>query len=84
VDWAINPRPLNRLALTNTLLYHTLGAVVNSSQIPAGGAPLTTLCATCTPVLSAFNEGGVVTIRANATAPVQATVTQADLLATNG
>lgn len=84
IDWAINPRPLNRLALTNTLLYHTLGAVVNSSQIPAGGAALTSLCTTCTPQLSAFNVGGAVTIRVNATAPVLATVTQADLLATNG
>ena len=82
VDWLTNPRAINAAALSNTLKFHALSGVVFSSAIPAGGTPITTLCAACTPALSAFNEAGVVTVRNGAT--VLATVATPNVACTNG
>jgi transforming growth factor-beta-induced protein len=64
---------------------------VFSSAIPAGtvGVPLlpTILCNTCTPELTAFNDGTAVTIKTTAggsTSPALATVTTANVNCTNG
>jgi transforming growth factor-beta-induced protein len=82
VDWLTNPRAINAAALSNTLKFHALSGVVFSSAIPAGGTPITTLCTTCTPALSAFNEAGVVTVRSGTT--VLATVATPNVTCTNG
>ena len=84
VNWLTFNRTINRDALTSTILYHALGAVVNSSAIPAGGIPyFPTLCgATCTPVLNATNTLGMVVIK-NALVPV-ANVTTANVTCSNG
>ncbi len=84
LDWLTNKRTVNRDALTNTLKYHALGSVVSSSDIYAGGSPLTTLCA-CTPMLSAYNNAGTVTIKDSVVpATVLATVTTANVVCSNG
>ena len=80
VAWLTNPRAINAAALSSTLAYHALGAVVNSTQISAAGTPLVSLCADCTPALTAYNDGTSVTIRNGATTIV-ATVTPANILA---
>jgi transforming growth factor-beta-induced protein len=59
-----------------------LSGVVLSSAISASGTPITTLCAACTPALSAFNVGGVVTVRDGTT--VLATVATPNVACTNG
>ena len=59
-----------------------LSGAVASSAIPAGGSPVTTLCASCTPALSAFNVGGTVTLRNGTT--VLATVATPNVACTNG
>jgi len=82
VDWLTNPRANNSLALANTLKFHALSGAVFSSAIPVGGTPITTLCAACTPALTAFNVGGVVTVRNGAT--VLATVATPNVTCTNG
>ncbi len=89
VDWLTNARSVNRLALTNTLKFHALGTVVSSADIAAGGTPLTTLCASsapaCSPVLSAYNNAGTVTIKDPAVpATVLATVATANVVCSNG
>jgi uncharacterized surface protein with fasciclin (FAS1) repeats len=89
VDWLTNARSVNRLALTNTLKFHALGTVVSSADIAAGGTPLTTLCASsapaCSPVLSAYNNAGTVTIKDPAVlATVLATVTTPNITCSNG
>ena len=83
VDWLTNPRAANAAALAATLRYHVLGGMAFSSSLPAGGATLTTLCASCTPALSAFNVGGVVTVR-NSTATVAMVTTPNNVSCTNG
>jgi uncharacterized surface protein with fasciclin (FAS1) repeats len=84
VNWLTHNRTANSVALNNTLRFHALGSVVAASAIPAGGVALTTLCgAACLPVLSAFNVGGVVTVR-NSTGAVLATVATANVNCTNG
>ena len=85
-DWLTNPRKVNNDALANVLKYHALSTVVFSTAIapPPNGTRLNTLCPSCTPVLSAFNEGTQVTIRQTSTSSVLATVTTADINCTNG
>ena len=88
-DWLNNPRGVNRNALTNTLKFHALGIVVYSPAITAAGTPLTTLCAgstpACSPVLSAYNNAGTVTIKNPANlATVLATVTTPNVTCSNG
>jgi uncharacterized surface protein with fasciclin (FAS1) repeats len=82
VDWLTNTRAANAAALGATLRYHVLSGAVASSAIPAGGSPVTTLCAGCTPALSAFNVGGTVTLRNGTT--VLATVATPNVACTNG
>ena len=82
VDWLTNARAANAAALGATLRYHVLSGAVASSAIPAGGSPVTTLCAGCTPALSAFNVGGTVTVRSNGS--VLATVATPNVACTNG
>ena len=88
LDWLTNARSVNRNALNNTLKFHALGSVVPSSAIDAAGVPLTSLCAApaaCTPVLSAYNNAGTVTIKdPNVPATVLATVTTKDVACSNG
>jgi uncharacterized surface protein with fasciclin (FAS1) repeats len=82
LDWFNNTRANNAAALANTLRYHALGSAVLSGVVSASGTPLTTLCAGCTPALTAFNVGGVVTVRDGAT--VLATVATPNVTCTNG
>ena len=79
-EWLTSPR--NAAALDATLRYHVLSGAVSSSAIPAGGVPISTLCTTCTPALSAFNAGGTVTVRSNGS--VLATVATPNVACTNG
>ena len=80
-EWLTSPR--NAAALGATLRYHVLGGIALSSAIPAVGTPLTTLCTDCTPVLSAFNVGGTVTVR-NSTATLATVTTPNNVACTNG
>jgi len=82
VDWLTFNRTANAAALADTLKFHALSGVVLSSAIPAGGVAVTTLCADCQPAISAFNVGGVVTVRNDAT--VLATVATPNVTCTNG
>ena len=84
LNWLTYARTANSAALGNTLRYHVLGAVVQSGSIPAGSVALSTLCTACTPVLSAFNSAGSVTIRASASSPVLAAVITPNVTCSNG
>jgi len=84
VNWLNNTRQANRNALSSTLQFHVLGAIVNSTQVPAApGANITTLCTTCLPALTATNTGTTVTI-STTTGTLLATVVIANVVCTNG
>jgi uncharacterized surface protein with fasciclin (FAS1) repeats len=83
LDWFNNTRVNNSVALANTLRYHALSGAVLSGVINASGTPITTLCAGCTPALTAFNVGGVVTVR-NSSGAVLATVATPNVSCSNG
>ena len=83
LDWFNNSRATNAAALGATLRFHVLSGAMRSGAITAGGVPLTTLCAGCTPVLSAFNVDGTVTVR-NSTATLATVTTPNNVTCTNG
>ena len=86
LDWLLNARTINIVALSNVLKFHVLNASVYSSNIAPTGTPLSglILCSNCTPALTAFNDAGSVTVKASAVGPVLTSVAVPNVTCSNG